>query len=74
MSDLLAKETKIFEDHREEWLRDHAGTYVAIQGEVIAGFFNSYGDAFKAGLARFGAQKNFLIEQVWQTEPAYFVF
>lgn len=74
MSDLLAHEAKVFEEHRKEWLRDHAGEYVAIQGEEIAGFFESYADAFRAGLARFGAKKNFLIEQVWQTEPAYFVY
>jgi hypothetical protein len=25
-------------------------------------------------LARFGASRNFLIKEVWQTEPVYFVF
>ena len=55
MSDLLAKETKVFQDHRDEWLRDHAGAYVTIRDEEVEGFFDSYGDAFKAGLKRFGA-------------------
>lgn len=74
MSDLLATETKVFDDHREEWLRNHSGAYVAIRGDEIAGFFESYAEAFQAGLTQFGAQKNFLIEQVCQTEPAYFFF
>jgi hypothetical protein len=74
VSDLLAKETKIFQDRREEWLREHAGSYVAIRDEEVAGFFDSYGDAFKAGIKRFGAARNFLIRQVWQTDPVYFVF
>lgn len=74
MSDLLAVETKVFQDRREEWLPEHTGAFVAIQGEEVAGFFESYADAFTAGLQCFGAQKNFLIRQIWQTDPVYFVF
>ncbi|HTW49764.1 MAG TPA: hypothetical protein VMD92_17540 [Acidobacteriaceae bacterium] len=74
VSDLLATETRVFQQRREEWLREHAGAYVAIQGEDVAGFFESYGEAFKAGLARFGSRQNFLIEQIWRTDPVYFVF
>jgi hypothetical protein len=74
MSELLATETKVFQARRQEWLREHTGAFVAIQGEDVAGFFDSYADAFKAGLQRFGGGKNFLIQQVWQTDPVYFVF
>ena len=42
--------------------------------EEVAGFFDSYGDAFTAGLQRFGSSRNFLIRQIWQAEPVYFVF
>jgi hypothetical protein len=73
-SDLLAKETEVFQSHHQEWLRDHAGEYVTIRDEEVAGFFDSYGDAFTAGLRRFGSSRSFLIRQVWQTEPVYFVF
>jgi hypothetical protein len=67
-------ELKVFEDHRKEWSRLHPGAFVAIQGNVIVeGFFNTYADAFKAGLKRFGVSKAFLIKQVWLTEPVYFV-
>jgi len=74
MEDLLATETKMFQEHRHEWLPEHAGAFVAIQGNEVAGFFESYAEAFKVGLQRFGSGRNFLIQQVWQTEPAYFVF
>lgn len=74
MSEILARETKVFQDHREEWLRDHAGDYVTIRDEEVAGFFSSYGDAFTAGLERFGSSRSFLIQQVSRTDPIYFVF
>lgn len=74
MGDLLAKETKVFQDHRVEWLQNHAGEYVTIRDEEVAGFFDSYGAAFTAGLQRFGSSRSFLIRQIWRTEPVYFVF
>jgi len=74
MSDLLAKETEVFQNHCKEWLRDHAGEYVTIRDEEVAGFFDSYGDAFTAGLRHFGSGRSFLIRQIWQTEPVYFVY
>jgi len=65
-------ELDVFQQHREEWFRSHPGEFVAIQDDVIAeGFFGSYGEAFKAGLQRFGVRKGFLVKQVWMTEPVY---
>ena len=66
-------ELKVFEEHRKEWSRSHLGSYVAIQDEVIAGFFGSYADALRAGLQKFGPRREFLVKQVWITEPVYFV-
>jgi len=66
-------ELKVFEQHRKEWSRAHTGAYVAIQDEVIAGFFSSYAEALRAGLRKFGAQREFLVKQVWLTEPVYLV-
>jgi len=67
------QELKVFEQHRAEWSNSHAGEYVAIQDETIAGFFTSYADAFRAGLQRFGVRRGFLVKQVWITEPVYVV-
>jgi hypothetical protein len=70
----FSAENKVFEQHREDWLRSHPGEYVAIQDDVIAeGFFGTYAEAFKAGLHKFGARRGFLVKQVWMTEPVYCV-
>jgi len=67
-------ELSVFEKHRREWSRSHPGKYVAIQdATIVEGFFNSYAEAFKAGLQKFGVRRSFLIKQVWNTEPVYFI-
>ena len=67
-------ELNVFERHRKEWLNLHLGKFVAIKGEAVAGgFFDTYAEAFKAGLRAFGALDNFLVKQVWKTDPVYFV-
>jgi hypothetical protein len=71
---ILQKELEIFEQHRKEWSRIHPGLYVAIQDEtVLEGFFETYTEALRAGLQRFGAGRSFLVKQIWTTEPVYFV-
>jgi hypothetical protein len=41
---------------------------------VIAdGFFATYAEALKAGLQKFGANRHFLVKQIWITEPVYLV-
>jgi hypothetical protein len=73
-TDVFSRELTVYEQHREEWSRSQPGEYVVIQDDVIAeGFFKSYADAFKAGLLKFGARREFLVKQVWNTEPVYFV-
>lgn len=70
----FSAELKVFEAHREEWSRSHPGEYVVIQDDVVVqGFFIDYAEAFKAGLQKFGVRRNFLVKQVWMTEPVYFV-
>jgi len=67
-------ELEVFEKHRDEWLRSGAGKYVAIQDSVVAdGFFETYAEALKAGIGRFGVSRGFLVKQIWKTEPVYFV-
>jgi hypothetical protein len=69
----FSAELKVFQQHREEWLRSHPGEFVAIQDDVTEGFFGTYPEAFKAGLRKFGVRRNFLVKQIWITEPVYFV-
>ena len=69
----LSAELQLFEQHRHEWSRSHPGAYVAIQDEAVEGFFGDYAEALKAGLQKFGAQRPFLVKQIWITEPVYLV-
>ncbi len=73
-ADLFSIELKVFEQRRREWWDAYPGKYVAIQDDAIAeGFFDTYADALKAGLRKFGVRKVFLVKQVSLTEPVYFV-
>lgn len=58
---LLSTELQVFEQHRKEWFSSHPGEYVAIQDDVVADFFVTFADAFRAGLNRFGVGRNFLV-------------
>jgi hypothetical protein len=69
---LFSTELEVFRNHREEWSRTHLAEYVVIQdGRVLDQFFNAYEDAFRAGVREFGVSRNFLVKQVWTTEPVY---
>jgi hypothetical protein len=70
----LDAELQVYEEHRNEWSREHLGEYVVIQdGRFLDQFFKEYEDAFRAGLREFGVSRNFLVKQIWITEPVYFV-
>lgn len=68
----FAVELEVFEHHRQQWSQSHPGEFVVIQGEEVApGFFQDYAVALRAGLQRFGARREFLVKQIWVTEPVY---
>ena len=70
----FSDELRVFQENREEWLRANAGKFVVIQDStVVDGFFDSYSEALRAGLQKFGVGRGFLVKQVWKTEPVYFV-
>jgi len=69
----LQKELMVFEQHKGEWLQNHPGDFVVIADETIAGFYQDYESALKAGLSRFGIRATFLIKQVWAEEPIYLI-
>jgi hypothetical protein len=70
----LETELRVFERNRREWILRYPGKFVVIQGETaLEEFFDEYEDAFRAGIRHFGADRNFLIKQIWKTEPVYFV-
>lgn len=70
----FSAELEVFEQHRSEWALSHPGAFVVIQDAVVAdGFFHTYAEALKAGLQKFGANRSFLVKQIWITEPVYLV-
>jgi hypothetical protein len=70
----FSNELQVFQQNRDEWLRSSPGKFVVIQDSVVAeGFFDTYSEALKAGIKKFGASRSFLVKQVWKTEPVYFV-
>jgi hypothetical protein len=69
----FAAELAVFDRHRAEWYRSYPGRFVAIQDDEVEGFFETYAEALKAGLRKFGVRKGFLVKQVWTTEPVYLV-
>jgi hypothetical protein len=73
-TDIFSQELRVFEAHRQEWSEAHPGEFVVIQDGVIAeGFFGTYAEALRVGLQRFGANRQFLVKQIWITEPVYLV-
>jgi hypothetical protein len=69
----LQRELTVFEQHKQEWLQKHPGDFVVIAEENVAGFYQDYESAFKAGLSKFGLKGSFLVKQVWAEEPVYLI-
>jgi hypothetical protein len=70
----LETELRVFDEHHQEWVQSHLGKFVVIQDHtVMQGFFDEFEEAFKAGIQQFGAGRDFLIKQIWKTQPVYFV-
>lgn len=70
----LAKERSYFELRKPEWLRSHAGDFVVVSGETVAGFFPDYEGALKAGIGKFGIKREFLIKQVLEHERVFAIY
>jgi hypothetical protein len=71
----LETELKVFEELHREWVSSHLGKFVVIRDStVLPDFFDAYEDAFIAGVREFGQDRDFLVKQIWKTEPVYFVF
>jgi len=53
---------------------EHSGKYVVVQDRNVLGFYPSFEDAFRAGVGALGITRDFLVKQVLQHEPVYFVY
>jgi len=67
---LLARELAHFEANRQEYVRQHLGKFVVIQGERLIGVYDTPQAAYEAAVAELGREL-FLIRQVTQgDQPA----
>jgi len=64
----LAADFEEFETHRKEWARDHEGQFVVMRKGQVVGFFDDYASGLRAGIAKFGAKSEFLVQQVSEEE------
>lgn len=74
MSDALAKELAVFEQKKDSWIAQHLGEFVVLHGSEEGGFYKTYAEALRAGLARFGVEADFLIRQVLEEQPVHLVY
>ena len=70
----LAGELDFYVAHKAEWLKKHCEKYVVVQDCNVLGFYPSFEDAFRAGVGAFGVTRDFLVKQVLEHEPVYFVY
>lgn len=58
---MFSKAYETYEEHKEEWLKEHSGEYVVISASDVAGFFSSLVQAYNAGRRRYGVDVFFLV-------------
>jgi hypothetical protein len=67
----LEKELETYNAHRDELLQ-HEGRFVVIHGDRIAGIWQTYEDALKAGYTEFKLVP-FMVKQILAVEPIHYV-
>jgi len=68
----LERETRLFEQHRDEWLRTHEGQFVVIHGSAYS-FHATERDALRAGYELARGDAPFLVERLIARPPVSFV-
>jgi uncharacterized protein DUF5678 len=69
----LEKEVQVYEHNRRAWASDRSGQYVVIQHEEVVGFFESFEEAYRAALEKYGRKSLFLVKQINAVEPVYHI-
>ena len=72
MSIALEQEYNFFLSHLKEFSKTHLNEFVVIKYEQVIGFFDSYENALRTGLARFGSQPPFFIKEVKEEEEIHY--
>jgi hypothetical protein len=70
----LAAELDYYVQHKAEWLAHRIGFYVVIKDTGLLGFYPNFEAAYRAGAATYGLSADFLVKQILEREPVFFVF
>jgi hypothetical protein len=70
----LAAELQVYALHKNEWLKDYPGRYVVIKGDEVLNFYPTFEAAYSAGAGAWGINTDFLVKQIVEHEPVFFVF
>jgi hypothetical protein len=70
----LAAELQVYALHKNEWLKDYPGRYVVIKGDEVLNFYPTFEAAYSAGAGAWGIDTDFLVKQIVEHEPVFFVF
>lgn len=70
----LSTELMFYEGHKAVWLEQHRGEYVVVKEASPLGFFPSFKEAYTAGVVAWGIGTDFLVKQIVEHEPVFFVF
>lgn len=70
----LAVELNYYAQHKAEWLERESGKYVVVKDKGLLGFYPTFEAAYRAGASQFGLQTDFLVKQILEHEPVFFVF
>jgi hypothetical protein len=70
----LKADFEVFKSRRLEWSKQHEGKYVVMHNGDVLGFFDNYGAALRAGITKFGAKAEFLVQQVCEEEPVFVIY
>ena len=68
MTNILSKEIETYEKNKLKLLAENRGKFVLIKGEKIINIFDTYADAMKVGIDKFG-NTPFLVKQILDVEP-----
>ena len=65
---VLGDELKTYEYHKANLLKSDRGKFVLIKENKIVGVYDTYDDAVKVGIDKFG-NRPFLVKQILDVEP-----
>lgn len=64
---MFEEELAYYTEHKDELLKHHEGQFAVIKGNDFGGAYSNDGEAYKAGLEKYG-NVSFLIKQVTKEE------